>query len=207
MHVQKKRYGFTLVELLLFMGLSAIMGTTLISVYIATQEARLRQQGIAAVEQRGTQILEMIVKNVRRGEKILAPLQGKSGAVLTLQMGLNSEFPTIFGRTVSGQLLLIQKTSTAALLSPKVTISKLLIKNIEGKSVQFTFSLTAAIPSVPPQKYTKEFAGTATLYVDDQSDAGGCGSCAVPVCTAGTYQWFHCVSDTCLSDSEKLMCP
>lgn len=200
-----KQNGFTLVELLLFLGLAAIMGGTLVSVYIATQESRVRQQGIAGVEQRGTQILELIGTNVRRAEAVLDPTAGNTGSVLALQMGLNVEFPTIIG-TASGTFVLIQKTLSSALIPMNITVDAFEIRNIEGKSVRFSFTLTAHIASVPPSTYSKEFSGSATLYPDDQSDAGGCGSCAAPTCVDGLYTWRHCVSDTCTAASTKLSC-
>lgn len=199
--------GFTLVELLMFVGLAAIMGTTLVSVYIATQEARVRQRGIAAVEQRGTQILEQITQHIRRAEAVISPTQGTTGKVLALQMGLNSEFPTIVGGTASGALILIQKTSTSSLLASDVTVSNLSVVNIDGKSARVTFTLTATIPSVPISTYTKQFSAAAALYTDDVSDAGGCVSCAAPSCVSNVYTWQHCQSGTCTSSSFPLQCP
>jgi len=202
----RTRDGFTLVELLLFLGLAAIMGGTLISVYIATQEARLRQQGIAGVEQRGIQIVELITRNIRRAETIVDPASGGSGSILALQMGLNAEFPTIIAPDGSGNLLIVQKTSTAALLPGSISIDQVSFSNIDNGAAQFSFDLTAHIPSVPPATYTKTFRGSATLLPDDVSDAGGCGSCPAPVCTNGQYQWYHCIGDTCTQSTVQIYC-
>ncbi|MEQ1849514.1 MAG: hypothetical protein ABL890_02915 [Candidatus Peribacteraceae bacterium] len=199
-------HGFTLVELLLFLGLTAIMATTLVSVYISTQEARQRQKGIAAVEQRGTQILEQVMQNIRRAEQIIDPPIGQSGSTLALQMGLNSEFPTIFGRTASGTLLLIQRTATASLLSGGVTVTDFDAINIDGESARISFELTAALPTIPPSRYIKRFQAAAAVYIDDVSDAGGCSSCTAPSCSNDVYTWQYCLSGTCTASSFPMKC-
>jgi type II secretory pathway pseudopilin PulG len=200
------RHGFTLVELLLFLGLAAIMATTLVSVYIATQESRQRQRGIAAVEQRGTQILEQAIQNIRRAEHIIDPAIGQSGSTLALQMGLNSEFPTIFGSTASGELLLIQRTSTASLLPAGVTVTDFDVINIDGESARISFELTGALPTIPPSTYVKRFQAAGAVYVDDVSDAGGCSSCPSPSCANDVYTWQYCVSGACTTSSLSMVC-
>jgi type II secretory pathway pseudopilin PulG len=107
-----RRAGFTLLETLLFLGILSIMSVTIVMVFLSTQEARVRQKSIAAVEQSGTQVVELMTKNVRRAEQVLAPASGSTGSVLTLQMALNSEYPTIFSRVGSGNLLLVQRSLT-----------------------------------------------------------------------------------------------
>lgn len=206
MRTQRLKNGFTLVELLLFLGLSAIMSGTLVSVYIATQETRVRQQGIAGVEQRGTQIVELIAKNIRRAEAVIAPPIGKTGSVLALQMGLNSEFPTIIAGTGSGNMLFIQKTSTAALLTDRIRMTNFMATNIGSDAAAFSFELTALIPSVPPSTYTKRFAGSTVLLPDNVSDAGGCGSCAAPSCVNKEYRWEHCANDVCMASTVTFAC-
>lgn len=201
------RGGFTLVELMLFVGLSAIMAGALVSVYIATQETRQRQRGIAAVEQRGTQILEQLMQNIRRAEAIIDPAAGQSGSTLALQMGLNSEFPTIFGRTASGELMLIQRTATAGILPVGVSVSDFDAINIDGKSARISFELTANLPTLPPSTYTKRFFAAAAVYVDDISDAGGCRSCIAPSCSSGRiYTWQYCLSEVCTASSVSMVC-
>lgn len=206
MNILKSYAGFTIVELLLFLGIAAIMGGTLVSVYIATQETRVRQQGIANVEQRGAQIVETVAKNIRRAEVILSPASGQTGSILALQMGLNNEFPTIVAPNGSGNILLIQKTGTATLLTKAVTMDAFTVTNIGGDAAVFSFNLTARIPSVPVSTYTKAFHGSASLLPDDVDDAGGCGSCAVPSCINSRYRWEHCINGACTASTTTFAC-
>lgn len=200
------RAGFTLVETLLFFGILSIMSGTIVAVYIATQEARIRQRSVAELEQTGTSLLEGMTKNIRRAEKILAPATNTTGSILTLQMAGNSEYPTIFASDTTGKFVNVQKTSTSGLLTSRVTISNLSFRNVADANVAYSFDLTITIPTVVPVPYTRTFGATVTLFPDDQSEAGGCGSCTAPVCTSNEYIWYHCDNGTCVQSDTVIAC-
>jgi type II secretory pathway pseudopilin PulG len=201
-----RRAGFTLLETLLFLGILSIMSVTIVMVFLSTQEARVRQKSIAAVEQSGTQVVELMTKNVRRAEQVLAPASGSTGSVLTLQMALNSEYPTIFSRVGSGNLLLVQRSLTSALLQSNLHISNLVFRNVNNTNVYMSFILSTTIPTIPPSVYTRTFQSTATLYPDDQSESGGCGTCPSPSCNNHLYEWYICESGTCQSSATTFAC-
>lgn len=200
------RDGFSLLETLLFFGILSIMSGTIVAVYISTQEARIRQRSVAELEQTGTSLLETMTKNIRRAEKVLAPATNTTGSILTLQMASNSEYPTIFARTPSGNLVNVQKTSTAGLLTSNVTISKLTFRNVADANVAYSFDLTIIIPTVVPTPYTRTFSTTVTLFPDDQSEAGGCSGCTAPICTNHKYIWYHCDNGTCTQSDTAIAC-
>jgi type II secretory pathway pseudopilin PulG len=178
---RKLRNGFSLIETVLFLGILSIMSGTIVAVYIATQEARIRQRSVAELEQSGTALLETMTKNIRRAEKVLAPATNTTGSILSLQMAGNGEFPTIFALNPLGNLTHVQKTSTSGLLTSRVTISKLSFRNVSDTNVTYSFDLTITVPTVVPQPYVRTFGATVTLFPDDQSDAGG--TCAESVTT------------------------
>lgn len=198
--------GFTLLETVLFFGILSIMSGTLVAVYIATQEARVRQHAIAELEQGGTQLLETFNRHIRRAEKVLVPIANTTGSILTLQMALNGEFPTILAPGASGTLVLAQKTLTSALLTQRVRISNLTFRNVGDANVMYSFDLVITLPTIPPKPYSRHYSATATLFPDDQSEAGGCGSCSVPACTGGVYQWRYCASGVCTLSDTVLSC-
>lgn len=202
----RTRPGFSLLETMLFLGILSIMSTTIVAVYIATQEARIRQRAVAELEQAGTQIVETMTKNIRRAEKILDPATNSTGGILTLQMADNGEFPTILAASASGNIVIVQKTSSASLLTSRVHVSSLVFRNVNDTNVSYAFDLTIVIPTIVPQPYTRTFAATTTLFPDDQSEAGGCGSCAAPVCSDGQYIWQHCDSGTCGNSNISIPC-
>ncbi len=198
--------GSSLLELILFLGILAIMFTTVIAIFIATQETRARQQGIAEVEQRGSQLLATLTKSIRRAETVLAPAIGQTGAILALQMALNAEYPTIFAETSSGNLLLVQKTSLFPLLNTKARVGNLRFRNIDNTNVILSFDLTTVLSLVQPTIYSRHFETTVTLFPDDQSEAGGCVTCPAPTCIDHEYKWFHCLNDVCTLAGETFPC-
>jgi type II secretory pathway pseudopilin PulG len=200
------RPAFSLVELILFFGIFAIIATTLTTVYLATQDARIRQQYIAEVEQRGTQLMDAFGKIIRRAEVVMIPASGQSGSLLALQMAINTEYPTILSQTSSGNILLVQKTSTSSLVGPRLTVKNMSFVNIGGSNVVFAFDIQTTIPTIPPKLYSRHFEGTATLFPVDIGNAGGCGSCPIPSCNGGYYRWYHCLSDVCTLSAVTFPC-
>jgi type II secretory pathway pseudopilin PulG len=201
----RSRNGFTMVETLLFFGIVGLMSTTLVAVSIATQEARVRQRYIAEAEQGGAQALDTIVKSIRKAESILTPASGLTGAILALGMTQNAEYPTIVAVS-GGNLLLVQKETKSLLLSSRITIQNLNMKNVNETAVNVSFDVHTLIPTVPPKPYVRHFESTVGLFPDDTTSAGGCGTCPVPTCTSHEYRWSVCVSGTCTLSAESLAC-
>lgn len=197
--------GFTLLETTLFLGILSIIAGTIVAVFLSTQNARVQQLSVARVEQEGSQIVAALGKTIRRAEQIMAPASDLTGSILTLQMASNSEFPVIIARVGSG-LVLAQKAGTSSLLSPNVTASALTFRNLGGSNVWFSFTLTTRVGAVPVTTFTRHFTGTATLFPDDQSDAGGCGSCPAPSCINNRYTWYICDTAVCTQSDTTLPC-
>lgn len=202
----RTRAGFSLLETVLFLGILSIMSGTIVAVYISTQEARIRQRAVAELEQTGTSLMEAMTKNIRRAEKVLAPVTNTTGSILTLQMASNAEYPTIFARNAEGNFVNVQKTQTSALLTSRVTISNISYRNVADANVAYSFDLTITIPTVVPVPYTRTFGATVTLFPDDQSEAGGCSVCTPPVCTNNQYIWHHCDNGTCTESDTTIAC-
>lgn len=200
------RRGFSLLETVLFLGILSIMSGTIVAVYIATQEARVRQRSVAELEQTGTELLSMMTKNIRRAEKVLAPTTNVTGSILTLQMASNGEYPMIFARNASGNLVNVQKTLISELLTSRVTLSNISFRNVADANVAYSFDLTIVIPTIVPMPYTRTFGSTVTLFPDDQSEAGGCGTCTAPVCTNHQYIWYHCDNGGCAISDKVIAC-
>ncbi len=197
--------GFSLLETLLFLGIAAIMSTTIIAVYISSQDARVRQQSIAAVEQRGALMLQQITRRIQRAEAVLTPVAGSSGAILALQSGINAEFPTIF--TTSGSnVLMIEKIMDSNLLPGFLTVENLRFRHVDTGNIVISFNLSTVIPTPSKPKYRRHFETVATIAPDDRLEAGGCGSCPAPVCTSHQYRWYYCSNDACTQSSSFLAC-
>lgn len=91
----KNEKGFTLVELLLYLSVSAII-ITVVSVFIITlNEVRIKNQVIATVEEQGAYIAGLINQHIRSAEKVLQPLSsGSSNNELILEIIPQEKSPT-----------------------------------------------------------------------------------------------------------------
>ena len=205
MTLRSRRSGLTLIEIILFLGILSIMSGAIIGVLLDTQDARLRQHSVASLEQQGTHALTTATKMIRRAERIISPLEGATGSTLVLQMGKNEEYPTILMHNGSG-ITLVQKSITSALLNTDMHLSDMSFRNVGGTSVWMSYTLTTVIPTLSKQIFSRTFNGSATLFPDDQSDAGGCGSCPDPACVSGTYLWYVCESAVCTLSPTSFSC-
>ena len=202
---RQARPGFSLLELLLFLAIFSIFSVTLVSVFIATQDARIRQHGIAAVEQRGGELLQIHTRRIRRSEVVLWPTSGNASGVLALQMSHNEEFPTIFTQSGSN-LLLIEKTAQSFVLNDRLTLSEFSVKNVADTSVLISFKLSIVLQLPTPRIYQRRFEAAVTLYPQDQHLAGGCGACPAPQCVSGNFQWYTCVNGSCIATADDIAC-
>ena len=205
MNLRALRSGVTLLETILFLGILSIIATTITAVFLSTQDARALQKAVAELEDSGTQLVSTMTKTTRRAESIIEPSSNLTGSILVLQMAENDEFPTIMVMANSG-MLLVQKSATSALLSPNVEISNLVFRNIGGSNVWYSFTLSTVVRTVQLRTYSRNFTGTATLFPDDQGDAGGCGSCPAPACISHAYTWYICQSDICTQSDTTFPC-
>ncbi len=203
------RSGFSLTEFILFVGILGILGSTIIGVLMATQDARIRQRSISNLEQNGANMLHMLTRTTRRGELILSPAMQQSGSILAVQMASALEFPTIFTTNASGELIFIQGTSVYSILPEDLQVKNLFFRNTStaaGKSVQMNFDLQTTIPLPQPEIYNRHFSTAVTLYPDDQSEAGGCGSCPAPTCINHNFSWSYCENEECVAAPILLEC-
>ncbi len=205
MRLAHARSGFTMIETMLFLGILCIMSGVIIGVLMSSHEARIRQQGIANLEQRGTQVLQSLTRRIRRAEAILYPAAGYTGSLISLQMAMNAEHPTIFTRS-GANLLMVEKQEMSQVFSGPVAIGNLVFRNIGGGSVTVSFDLTATIALPKPQYYVRHFEGNVTLFPDDQSESGGCGTCPAATCSGNAYRWYYCSNDVCTQSDTTVSC-
>ena len=205
-----KRSGSTLIELLIFMAILAIVGIAILPLLFMASEDRLLQQTVATVEQNGTQILQTLQYHVRHAEKILDPELSATGAVLALQTGSGSTDPTIIGIS-SGSLQMVRRTTKEVISAPQVAVQNFFVRNTSAsstrQSVFVQFTVTRSIRLQAPRSYTRTFQALLTLNPDDKLEGNAC-SCAVPGCgTGGDYVWQVCEAGACLTAQTQMECP
>ncbi len=204
------RRATTLIELLIYMGVLAAVGTAVFPLLFSSTEDRLLQQTIALVEQNGIQTLQSIGTRVAQAERILTPSLATTGSVLALQMGSGAVNPTILGYN-SGTLILVERADRQELSSSQVALSNLIFRNTSTsatrQSIEVTFTLSRAIRLQAPRSYSQSFQAVFTLPPDDVPTLSGC-SCALPGCGGGdVFVWEVCDVATCMEADTPMTCP
>ncbi len=203
------RPGTTLVELLIFIAVLALVSAAILPLLFSATEDRLLQQTVSLVEQNGTQLLQNIGYRVHHAERIVDPSLYGTGSVLAVQTGSGDTNPTIIGVN-SGALVMIHRTVLETLSSPQVAVQDFTVRNTSvsasRQSVFISFTVSRAIRLQTPRSYAKTFEAAFTVFPADEPVGDDCG-CAVPGCSAsGTYVWQVCDVGACLTANSPMEC-
>ncbi len=160
--------GFTLVEIILYIGTLTILLTSLSIFLVYLLDARVKFTTITEVEQQGYFVLAQITQTVRNAEGINSPALGSSGSTLSVDVIDAIDDPTIFNP--SGALIQVTKgtSSSVDLLSDNIEISGLTFTRVGngiGKgAIKINFTLTH-INSDDRNifEYEKDFQTTVSL--------------------------------------------
>jgi len=159
--------GFTLIELVIYVGLTAILILVLSSVVSGVIRAKARNQAISEVENQGAQIMNQITQSLRNAATLNSPTAGSSAASLSLNSDTAGNNPTIF--SISGTTLQISENGTVvALHNNLANASNLSFKNLARAGtpgsiqIQFTLAYNNTGNQVE-YNYSKTFNGAAGL--------------------------------------------
>lgn len=205
MQLLRKRPAFTIVEMILFMGIVAIMSGAVIPMLISATESRQRQDAIALVEQNGQQILQAITTQVRNAERIIEPTTGSSGIVLTLQHREESKNPTIFSIS-DGAVVMIQGRNKSVLSSPLVGVTSFAVDNTSPSedrgNIAVVINVRRVIRLFRPLTYDAQFDTVINLKPKEET-AKTC-NCITPYCDTGSgiYIWESCQAGTCIPRAD-----
>lgn len=160
--------GFTLVELLLYLALSAIILTASSLFIQLVLEARIKNRAIREVDQQGQLALEVISRAIANAETVTTPATGASASSLTLTSLTPSISPTVIN-DVAGVLHIQEGASTAVpLTNSRVTVSGLTFTNLSRAStpgiVRVTFTISTTNPSGRGESsFTRSFTTSISL--------------------------------------------
>lgn len=88
--MKKTKSGFTLVELLMVMGIMGILMGILFQVFGSILSMKLRSEATTSVAQDSRFAISRLTYDISRASDIILPLPGSSGSILSLQIqGLN----------------------------------------------------------------------------------------------------------------------
>ncbi len=162
------KQGFTIIEILFYIAISSILILGLTAFMISVTEINQRSKIVEEVEQQGAQVMELILRSIRKADSINNPTIGNSSNSLSLVMIEIGKNPTLFN--LSNQTLQITEgiNSAQALNNNLVNVSDLSFTNLSRPEtsgiirVQFTLNYNH-----PSQEgifnYEKTFVSSASL--------------------------------------------
>ncbi len=216
MRVHTRHAGATLTELLLYLGILAVVAVLTIPILFTTAENRLLQQTIAIVDLSGTQAVQSMVIAIREAERILYPAPGETGTYLALRMQRDELHPVLFG-VDGGRIVKITHATRELLTSTQVAVEDFTVRNTsvsgDRPSVAIDFRVSRTIRLEQPRSYDRSFEAALTLSpADVPADSACAPACAPPSCTdASTVAWQVCQevpsgAFRCLDASTSLVC-
>jgi type II secretory pathway component PulJ len=125
MNVRKS--GFTLVELLIFLGMFAVISIAFISVLVAVTRVQVRQASAVEVGEQSQFLLQKLQYYIEGSSLVDIP-QDTATSTLKLYTGVNAQDPTYIFLSTSTGIVYLQQTATGtpqALTSNRVTVSNL----------------------------------------------------------------------------------
>ncbi|MBI4252913.1 type II secretion system protein [Candidatus Uhrbacteria bacterium] len=160
--------GFTLVELLLYVGILATLMLVTSLLLSAILQARVKSQTIAEVEQQGAQAMHVITQTLRNADGINSPGQGLGAASLSVNTYTLANNPTLFD--LSGGIVRITEGAGQAtpLTNTRVTVSSLSFQNFSRSSTPGTIRIQFIVSAVNASgsneyDFQKTFIGSASL--------------------------------------------
>lgn len=164
------RSGFSLIELILYVGLLSSMMLVLSLFFSIALSVRIKHQTISEVEQQGLQALQIMSQTIRNASSVNSPLAGSSSSTLSLSLATSSDITSVFFASSSVLYVTEGVASPVALTNNIVAISNLLFSALSVSSsttpgtVRIVFSLSRINPSGRSEyDYTKVFYTTAAL--------------------------------------------
>ncbi|MCX6791619.1 MAG: prepilin-type N-terminal cleavage/methylation domain-containing protein [Candidatus Gottesmanbacteria bacterium] len=144
----KKQRGFTIAELLIYMGLLTILMTILTRLFTATIDVQLSSEATGGVEEDSRYIYSRLAYDLARADSIVTPESpGSRSTTLTIMIGSET-----YSYRVSGtNLILVNDTGEGALNSYMTGISNVTFTSLGSdtgkKSIQVTYTITSTIQS------------------------------------------------------------
>lgn len=165
---KNKSGGFTLIELILYVGIASIL-LLAISFFLAMLiQSRIKNQTIAEVEQQGLQVMQIITQTARNSEAITSPAPGASASLLTLDVINVANDPTVFNISSNAIRVTEGINSAIALTNSRVNVSNLTFQNLSRANTPGAIRIQFTITHINPEgrneySFAKTFIGSATL--------------------------------------------
>ena len=152
MHTVKNKFhhlsaGYTIVELLMFMGLFSMFLVLLTNMFATILETQQRSLATSYVEQTGRFVLSRLLYDIHQADVVVTPASlGDETSTLELQISGADHTYALTG----SNLVLTDDEGAYVVNADQVTISNFLVRrigNVGGKpTLQFSFDVNSTIP-------------------------------------------------------------
>jgi type II secretory pathway pseudopilin PulG len=159
----KRLSGFTLVEFLLYIGISAVlllMSTSLITNMLS---GKSKLEAVFEVSQNGRDAMERMRLAIRNANSVTTPADGTTSTMLILQMPFASASPTIFA--VQNNVIVMKEGSSAStsLMANDVLVPTLMFHNFGATGTQDNVRITITVSSTNPNN-VNDYAFGQSFY-------------------------------------------
>lgn len=173
LHAPSHRTGFTLVEVLLYIGIFTVIISAIVGLLILATAQRVKNQVIADVNYQGEAVMASLTTAVHGAGSVTAPALGAASPSLTLAMPNPTVNPTVYDAFSDGTTsrLRLAEGSPAVqtnLTNSHVTVSGLSFSNVglagSKGSIKVQFTLSYNNPSGNDSyNFSRTFYGSADL--------------------------------------------
>lgn len=123
--IGKSQSGFTMIELLMYLGLYSILIIIVTQLFLTLIESRTETENLTRLQQESRYITQRLTYDIRRADQITQPAQvGQSGNQLELSINGNT---LRYQVNMNGFLELVSPSGTAS-ISSQVTASQFLVQ-------------------------------------------------------------------------------
>lgn len=159
----KLNRGFTMVELLIYMGIFMILLTAITTIFTSVVSVQLEAESYSSVQLDGRFLLNRFIYDIQRASTIISPTLGNQAQSLQLRINNATYTYTTDG---SNNITITNGLGTDVLNSYDTSVSNLAfqqIGNVGGKNtVKISFTLTSRVISSGTSN-TKSFQTTIGL--------------------------------------------
>lgn len=149
--IKNTSHGITLVEVLLYVSVVAIVLTAMSAYYGALMRSQVKNTTVLEVEQQGVLVAQKMMQAVRNAEAVGDPTPGNEASSLSLDMQTGSSDPTIFSLSDGALEISEGGAATVPLTNKRVMVEELLFENLarDGTAgiIQFTLRIAHINPS------------------------------------------------------------
>jgi len=166
--ILKGRRGFTLLEIILYVGISSTILLLAVLFFSSIFSSRIKSQTITDLDEQGLQVMQVILQTIRNAEGINSPVPGNSSSVLSLDALDPADDPTIID-VFGGEIKIKEGVASAvALTNSKVIVSELRFENFSRTLTPGSISVSFSLDYINPENkneldYSSNFYGSASL--------------------------------------------